>query len=134
MIDLKEIENDIKSLETTLWKRKEDYRQAKENNLKEQFGNDFGCHNCAYSCCLNVGDYHTGCVKGYCIHCRSHCDEYTPSNELSEYIREYHEYDEYTVDHLNDLLDVSDIMKHPELHQTALDILKLRDKKENENE
>lgn len=134
MIDLKEIENDIDSLKKALQKRSEDYRQAKEANLKEQFGEDFGCHNCAYCCCVDVGDGHTSCVIGHCIYCRKYCDDYMPENALSAYVREHHYYDEHIVDHLSDVLDVSDIMKHPELYQTALEILKLRDKKENENE
>lgn len=131
MIDLTVIENDIKTLEKALGQRRKDYEQAKEANLKERFGENFGCHNCAYSCCLDVGDYHTSCVKSYCIHCRGSCDEYMPSNELSEYIREYHKYDEYTVDHLNELFDIRDIMKHPELYQAAIDVMKIVDKENN---
>lgn len=134
MIDLKEIEKDIDALKKALQKRSEDYRQAKEANMKEQFGEDFGCHNCAYSCCVYVGDGHTDCTKGHCIYCHKYCDEYMPNNELGRYIEEHHYYDERTLDTLNDIFDVSDIMKHPELYQTALEILKLRDKKENENE
>lgn len=134
MIDLKEIENDIDALKKALQKRSEDYRQAKEANLKEQFGEDFGCHNCVYSCCVDVEDYHTNCAKGHCIYCLGYCDEYIPHNELSKYIEEYHHYDERTLDALNDMFDISDIMKHPELYQTALEILKLKNKKENENE
>ena len=54
-----------------------------------------------------------------------------PENDLSAYIREYHYYDEHTVKILNNLFDVSDIMKHPEFHQKALDVLMLRDTEEN---
>ena len=134
MIDLKEIEKDISTLETALRQRRKDYEQAKEANLKERFGDNFGCNNCAYSCCLDVGDHHTSCVKGHCVHCRDHCDKYMPDNELSVYIKEYHRYDERILDSLNDLLDVNDIMKHPIMHQAALEILKITDKEENKNE
>ena len=134
MIDLTVIEKDIKYLEKALQQRRKDYEQAKEANLKERFGDNFGCNNCAYSCCLDVGDYHTSCVKGHCVHCRAYCDKYMPDNELSVYIREYHHYDERILDSLNDLLDVNDIMMHPIMHQAALEILKITDKEENENE
>lgn len=134
MIDLKPIEKDIKTLEAALWQRKEDYKKAKEDNLKEQFGPKFGCTNCAYSCCVFVGDYCTDCTKGKCIYCNKYCDAYAPENELSAYIRKHYCYEEHMVDTLNDFFDVSDIMKHPELYQTVLEILKLKDKKENENE
>lgn len=133
MIDLTLIENDIKSLEAALRQRKKDYEQAKEANLKEKYGDDFGCGNCAYSCCLDVGDYHTSCTQGHCIHCRDYCDRYIRDNELSAYIKEHHRYDESVLDSLNDLLDVNDIMKHPLMHQAALEILKIVDK-ENNNE
>lgn len=130
MINLKEIENDIKALESALYKRREEYTKAKESNLKEQYGEGFGCHNCAYGCCVDVGDYHTCCTQNHCIHCRSYCDSYMPDNELSLYIKEHHYYDERTLCTLNDLMEVRDIMQRPELYHTALEILKLRDKKE----
>lgn len=133
MIDLKEIEKDIETLKNALSKRRDDYSKTKESNLKEQYGDDFGCDNCAYSCCVDIGDYHTSCTKNHCIYCRNYCDEYVPSNELSEYIRnnDVHHYNESLLDTLDDLFYVSDIMQHPELYRTAIDILKLRDKKEN---
>jgi hypothetical protein len=57
-----------------------------------------------------------------------------PDNELSVYIREHHHYDERILDSLNDLLDVNDIMKHTIMHQAALEILKITDKEENNND
>ena len=134
MIDLKPIENEINELNKQLWQKKDELVKAKESNLKEQYGEDFGCHNCAYSCCVFVGDRCTDCTKGKCIYCHDYCDEYTPENELSAYIRERHYYDESTVDTLNSLFDISDIMKRPELYQAALDVLKVRDKKESAND
>ena len=132
MIDLKQIENEINELSKQLNQKKNEYTKAKESNFKEQYGEKFGCSNCAYSCCVDVGDHCTYCTKHNCIYCRKYCDEYTPENELSAYIREHHYYDENTVATLSKLFDVSDIMKHPELHQKALDILVLRDKKEDD--
>ena len=130
MIDIKPIENEINELNKQLWQKKNELAKAKESNLKEQYGEDFGCRNCAYGCCVDVGDQCTYCVKGKCIYCHKYCDEYMPKNELSAYIEKHHYYDESTVDTLNSLFDVLDIMKCPELHQAALDVLKLRDKKE----
>ena len=132
MIDLKLIENEINELSKQLQQKRTEYAEAKERNLKEQFGDYFGCENCAYSCCVNVGDRCTNCTNGKCIYCHKYCDEYVPENELSAYIREHHYYDEVIVSNLNNLLEVYDIMRRPELHKTALDILALRDKKENE--
>ena len=131
MIDLKPIENEIVELRKQLLQKQNEYDKAKENNFKEQYGDNFGCNNCAYSCCVDVQDYHTFCAKNSCIHCRKRCCEYMPENILSAYIREYHEYDENILDTLNDLFDISDIMKTPKLHQKALDILVSLDKKEN---
>ena len=130
MINLKLIENEIKELTNKLEEKRNELAVAREANLKEQYGEDFGCDNCAYSCCVEVGDYHTCCTKNVCIHCCPYCDQYMPENELSAYIREHHYYHECTVMILNDLFNISDIMKHPELYQTALKILKLRDSKE----
>ena len=131
MIDLKIIENEITELQNQLWQKKSEYSKAKESNFKEQFGEKFGCDNCAYSCCVDVGDCCTFCTKHRCIYCNKYCDDYMPDNSLSKYIREKHYYEEGTLSSLNNLFDVSDIMQHPELHQTALEILKLKDKKEN---
>lgn len=132
MIDLKQIENEINELSKQLQSKRNEYANAKERNLKEQYGDSFGCDNCAYSCCVYVGDRCTDCAKGKCIYCHKYCDDYMPENALSAYIREHHYYDEDTVSNLNNFLDVYDIMKRPELHQVALDMLVLRDKKENE--
>lgn len=127
MIDLKQIENEINELSTQLQKKRNEYTKAKESNLKEQFGENFGCDNCAYSCCVDVGDHCTFCTKHKCIYCNKYCDEYMPNNALSMYIRDRHYYDEGIVSNLNDLFDVSDIMRRPELYQKALDILALLD-------
>ena len=131
MIDLKKIKEEINKLEKELSQKKDEYTEARESNLKELYGDKFGCENCAYSCCVNVGDRCTYCTKSNCIYCYKYCDEYMPDNELSAYIREHHYYDENTVYALNELFDISDIMKRPELYKTALDILMLRDAKEN---
>lgn len=134
MIDIKPIENEINELKSQLGIKQEELKEAKKSNLKEQYGIDFGCYNCAYGCCVDVLDYHTCCTKGKCIHCNSYCDEYIPDNELSTYIRDKHHYDEDMLDILNDLFDVFDIMREPELHEKALEILKMRDTKEKTNE
>ena len=131
MIDLKPIENEVRDLEKELIKKKDELSRAKENNLKEQYGEDFGCHNCAYSCCLNVDDYHTYCTEYRCIHCYPYCDKYMSDNELSIYIRDNHEYDYGILNTLNKFFDVYDIMKNPELHKKALEVLKVRDREEN---
>lgn len=131
MIDLKPIENEINELNKQLQQKKNELAKAKELNLKEQYGDNFGCDNCAYSCCVDVGDHCTFCTKYRCIYCNEYCETYTPENELSAYIRESHYYDENIVSMLNILFDVSDIMQHPELYQKALDVLTIRDKKEN---
>ena len=131
MIDLKKIQDEIDALNKALQEKQNEYKAAKESNLKEQYGADFGCENCAYSCCVDVGDFCTYCTKHECIYCNKYCDEYKPENELSKYIRDNHYYDENTLDALNGLFDVIDIMRCPELHQKALKILKLRDAKGN---
>ena len=131
MIDLKEIENEINELTNKLRQQQNELEKAKDKNFKEQYGEDCGCDNCAYGCCVEVGDNHTYCYEGLCIHCRSYCGRYMPENELSVYIRKHHYYNECMLTILSDLFNVSDIMKHPELHQKALEILKLRDAKEN---
>lgn len=132
MINLKPIENEIAELRKQLQQKQNEYVKAKESNFKEQYGDKFGCGNCAYSCCVFVGDRCTDCIQGKCIYCHKYCDKYMPDNVLSMYIREKHYYDENTVDALNDLFDVSDIMQHFELYQKALDMLILLDKgKEN---
>lgn len=131
MINLKKIQDEIDTLNKVLRQKQDELKAAKKSNLKEQYGANFGCGNCAYSCCVYVEDRCTDCTKHKCIYCNEYCDEYKPENELSKYIRDNHYYDENTLDALNDLFDVIDIMHHPELHQKALEILKLRDAKEN---
>lgn len=134
MIDLKAIETEINTLQNALYRKQKEYRDAKEANLKEQYGEDFGCHSCAYSCCVDVGDHCTYCTQYKCIYCNKYCDAYMPDNVLSTYIRNKHYYDEGTVSSLNLFFDVSDIMKCPELYQAAVDVMKFRDKKENSYE
>lgn len=127
MIDLKQIENEIRELKSKLWQKEKEYSYAKESNLKEQYGANFGCDNCAYSCCVDVGDHCTFCTKHKCIYCNDYCDEYMPDNALSKYIRDVYYYDEHTLSSLNSFFGVSDIMKRPELHRKALEVLMLRD-------
>lgn len=129
MINLDEIKKDIDALQKALDSRKKDYKLAKESNMKEQFGDHFSCCNCAYSCCLDVCDYHTYCYNHECVHCKDYCDNYVPDGELSKYIRKHHEYEEYMLYAINKLFDVDDIIKHQELHDKALHILKVRDSK-----
>jgi RecJ-like exonuclease len=128
MIDLKQIENEINELNKQLRRKKDEYAKAKESNLKEQYGDNFGCGNCAYSCCVFVGDRCTDCINNKCIYCNAYCDAYIPENELSAYIREHYHYEENMVDTLNSLFDVSDIMKHSELYKKAINVLTLLDK------
>ena len=134
MIDLKNIENEINVLSEQLRQKRNEYERAKKSNLKEQYGNNFGCGNCAYSCCVDVGDRCTCCTKLRCIYCNDYCEEYMPENELSAYIRDKHYYDEYTVSNLNKFFGVIDIMQKPKLHQIALKVLMLRDNKEYQHE
>lgn len=131
MINLKKIQDEIDALNKVLREKQDELEAAEVSNLKEQYGAGFGCSNCAYSCCVLVGYDHTFCAKDKCILCHKYCYEYIPENELSKYIRDNHHYDELMLDTLNDLLGIDDIMHHPELHQTTLEILKLRDAKEN---
>lgn len=81
MIDLQLIENEINELNKQLWQKKKEYAEAKESNLKEQYGDDFGCGNCAYGCCVDVGSHCTDCTKHKCIYCNEYCDEYIPDKE-----------------------------------------------------
>ena len=134
MIDLKLIEKEINILSKQLNQKQNELKKATEDNFKEQYGDNFGCHNCAYGCCVDVGDYHTYCTKGNCILCRNYCDEYMPDNELSIYIRNKNYFRESALSSLNNLFGVSDIMQKPELHSKALDVLKTRDAKEKVNE
>ena len=134
MIDIKQIENEITELTTQLQLKKDELKQAKEANLKEQYGENFGCGNCAYGCCVDVADRCTYCAQGNCVYCNRYCNYYTPDNELSAYIRDKHYYVYNMLDTLNEFFDVPDIIKSPELHEKALEILRLRDEKEKTNE
>ena len=130
MIDLKQIENEIHDIKRQLRTKENEYDQAKDSNLKEQFGDNLCCDNCAYSCCVDVGDRHTYCTKNKCIYCNDYCDEYIPENELSAYIREHHYYSENILRYLSGIFGIGDIMKLPEFHKKALDVLEIRNKKE----
>jgi hypothetical protein len=134
MIDLKPIEDEINELSKRLQQKRNALKEAKESNLEEQYGEGFGCYNCAYGCCVDVLDYHTCCTKGKCIHCQGRCAEYMPDNILSIYIRDKHYYDKNMLDALNDLFDVLDIMQKPELHGKAFNALMLMDGGEKKDE
>lgn len=131
MIDIKPIEDEINELNKRLNQKRSALEKAKESNLKEQYGEDYGCHNCAYSCCVDVLELHTCCIKGKCIYCHDRCYDYIPDNILSIYIRDKHYYDKNMLDALNNLLDIPDIMQTPELHGKAFDALRLMDGEEN---
>lgn len=132
MIDLKKIQDEIYALNEALREKQDEYEVAKESNLKERYGADFGCWNCAYceGACFRDNFYY--CKKLEEAYLRNyHCNDYVPKNDLSEYI--HNNYYFYLLDTLNDLLGVDDIMRYPELHQKALKILKLRDAKDEQN-
>ena len=76
MINLEPIENEINELNKQLQQKRAELKAAKESNLKEQYGADFGCGNCAYGCCVCLGNTCTYCTKDKCIHCNNYCDEY----------------------------------------------------------
>ena len=127
MIDLQQIENEINELNKQLQRKKNEYINAKKFNLKEQYGDNFRCDSCAYSCCVFEGDRCTDCINNKCIYCTGYCDAYIPENELSAYIRKHYHYKHDMVDTLNSLFNVSDIMKHSELYQQAINVLTLLD-------
>ena len=62
MINLTQIENEINELSKQLNQKQNEYEEAKERNLKEQYGDNFGCDNCAREfsrhCkrCLHIAD------------------------------------------------------------------------------
>ena len=129
MIDIKVLQDKVNNAIGNLEKAKKELADAKINNMKELYGNDFSCSKCAYSCCIYVGDYHNVCTKGSCVLCRDFCDEYMPENILSKYIRENHHYCDDLCDTLNELFDVSDILKEETLHEKAIQVLKIARKK-----
>ena len=130
MADKETLTQEIKDLEKALYQKKQEYENIEINRLKELYGSSFSCDYCAYSCCVYVGDNHTECVQHHCIYCYDNCARYIPENKLSEYIRKYHYYDEDTVENLNALFDVNDILKCEKLHGKALEILKILDRKD----
>ena len=67
------------------------------------------CDNCAYSCVMMISD-HNECLGGYCTCCHDYCYKWMPDNEVSNYLREHHHYDEFTVFRLEKVFG-DDILK-----------------------
>ena len=55
------------------------------NQKKEQYGNDFKCSKCRYSCIEEVRSWDNLCMQGRWAD--GPCENYQPENELSKYIR-----------------------------------------------
>lgn len=125
MKDLKKLQSDISAFQIALNKLKEEYNIATIDNLKEQFGNNINCGTCAYSCCVSLDDYHTSCMQGKCIHCNNLCASYLPENKLSNYLNTHHHYYPEIIDALDTLFDTIDIIKDSNLHEAALEILRI---------
>lgn len=125
MRDLKKIQSDINAFQRALSELKEEYNIATIDNLKEQFGNNINCGTCAYSCCVSLNDYHTSCMQGKCIHWNNLCALYLPKNKLSNYLNIHYHYYPEIIEALNTLFDTIDIIKDSNLHQAALEILRI---------
>ena len=124
MIDIKPLKEEVKRAEALLKQKQNELAKAKIDNLKEAYGEDFKCDKCAYSCAVDVGDYHTYCTKYKCILCQERCFEYMPENELSKFIRKHYHYQEHIIDTLNDLFNVDDILWSESFHDKAIKVLK----------
>jgi hypothetical protein len=119
------IENEINELQLQLNLKKKEAAEIKLNELKEQYGANFGCGTCRYCCAVDVDDHHTYCLKGNCIYCHTKCDKYKPHNNLSAYIEECYYYAPEVISALEKLFGKVNILDKEELHDKVINVLEL---------
>ena len=79
-------------LREELEKLEEEYRKLYRKECAEKIGAERAvCSNCAYSCVLHITD-HNCCMNNRCTCCYDWCYNWMPENEVSAYLRKYHQY------------------------------------------
>lgn len=93
----------IVPLRMELNRLEKEYKELFRKECGEKIGETASCNNCAFSCVINVADFHNLCMGGKCICCNNWCYTWTPENEVSKFLRKNYHYDEsifYRLEHL----------------------------------
>lgn len=94
----------IVPLRMELNRLEKEYEKLFRKECDERIGETASCNNCAFSCVIDVNDYHNSCMGGKCTCCNSWCYTWTPENEVSKFLRENYHYDESTFYRLESVL------------------------------
>ena len=96
------------------------------NQKRKQYGNDFRCSRCRYSCLTEVSGWDNLCMQGRWAD--GACKHYEPDNRLSLYIKQY-KYPSYeTWSNIAELLDgrdVAHLLDNEEMFDKAIAIDKV---------
>ena len=89
-------------LRVELERLENEYRELYRRECGEKIKEIANCENCAFSCVLEVTD-HNCCVGGKCTCCNSWCYNWTPENEVSNFLRWNYHYDSSAFYRLEDI-------------------------------
>ena len=83
----------IVPMRAELNKREAEYKVLYRKECGEKIGKEANCDNCAFSCILDIGDYHNYCMDGKCTCCHDWCYSWIPENEISKFFRKNYHYE-----------------------------------------
>lgn len=124
MSKLNEMQNEICAQEKELYEKKKELKHLWLKALESEHGENYGCNNCAYGCCVDVIDLKSVCVGRHNMN-SNRCDKYLKENKLSKYMKAHYYYKSEILDALEILLEEDDILRNDEACDKALQILKI---------
>lgn len=80
-------------LRMELERLEKEYKELYRNECGEKIGEKASCDNCAFSCIIDINDYHNSCMSGKCTCCNDWCYTWMPENEVSKFLRKNYHYD-----------------------------------------
>lgn len=121
-------EQKIVPLRMELNRLEKKYEELVRKECGEKIGKIANCDNCAFSCIIDVGDYHNICMCNKCICCTDWCFSWTSENDVSKFLRKNYHYDTSIFDRLenifgDDFLKKCDNSKDAEIVMKTLKLM-----------
>lgn len=126
MDKIEELEDKIYNSTIELRELERELVCKKIEKLKEQYGSNIKCRNCAYSCSSFIDT----CLKEREMLFDGCCELYIPENEISAYLRDTFPDNINAYEALNILFGTSDLFESKEYYDKAIEILKILDREE----
>lgn len=111
-------------LRMELERLEKEYKDLYRKECGEKIGEKASCDNCAFSCILDINDYHNSCMGGKCTCCNCWCHTWMPENEVSKFLRKNYHHDDNIFYRLQDIFG-NDFLKKCNNSESAAIVMKM---------